>query len=222
MAVGLILFFGALFTILNGQFAKILTSLVVLPFFALSFLVRRYLWTTYYLAIPLMQPMIAFFKPEGRKWQMISGTFILTAFLLLSFFIDNPFKRVENMSWQIYCRKFQGCSDGAVKFIVEHKLTNDLLTFYNWGGWLIWNHPDVKPSIDGRMHLWEDEKGYSAFAYYFPFEQNQADIDDSKYNVVLMTPEKPMYERLWELVNEGKWRLAYEDDYTGVFVRKPL
>lgn len=222
MAAGLILFLGALFTILNGQLAKNLTSLVVFPFFALSFLVRRYLWTTYFLAIPLMQPMIAFFKPEGRKWQMISGTFILMAFLTLSFFIDNPIKRVENMSWQIYCRKFQGCSDDAVKFIVQHKLTDNLLTFYNWGGWLIWNHPDVKPSIDGRMHLWQDETGYSAFAYYFPLEQNQADIDGSKYNVVLMTPQKPMYGRLLELVDEGKWRLAYEDDYAGVFVRKPF
>lgn len=222
LAAGLLLFFGALFIILNGQLFGKLTSFVVWPFFALSFLVRRYLWTTYYLAIPLMQPMITFFKPESRGWQMISGTVIVLTFLMLSIFIDNPFDRVANMSWQSYCQKFQGCSDGAVKFIVEQKLNNNLLTFYNWGGWLIWRWPEVKPSIDGRMHLWKNENGYSAFAYYYPFEQDQADIDSSKYNVVLMTPEKPMYDRLVELVDEGEWRLAYKDDYAGVFVRKPL
>lgn len=222
MAAGVILFMSTLFVIFNGEFVPKITSLVVWPFYILSFLVRRYLWTTYYLAIPFLQPMVAFLKPDSKKWATISGTAILAIFLLISFVVDNPFKRIEKMSWRSYCKNFQGCSDEAAKFLVERKYDGELLTFYNWGGWLIWNWPEVKPSIDGRMHLWEDENGYNAFAYYYPFEQNQKDIDKSKYDVVLMGQQKPMYDRLLELVEEGKWRLVYEDDYAGVFVRKPL
>jgi len=64
-------------------------------------------------------------------------------------------------------------------------LTSDLSTPYSWGGWMIWNYPDVKPSIDGRMHLWEDEKGYSAFAEYYTNVQDWESIDKSRYNNVL-------------------------------------
>lgn len=220
IGVGVILFISSLLVIFGGNFFSKLTSLIVAPFYAMSFLVRRYLWTTYYLAIPFLQPLVAFLKPESKKWQAISGTVILVIFLGMTFFVDNPIKRIKNMGWQSYCQKFIQCSDRAAEFIAKNGLANEkLLTFYNWGGWLIWNHPEVKPSIDGRMHLWQDETGYSAFAYYYPFEQNAKDIDISKYDAVLMSPNKNMYDRLLELVDKGKWRLVYEDELAGVFVR---
>ena len=103
------------------------------------------------------------------------------------------------------------------QFLLKNKPQGKLLTLYNWGGWLIWNYPEIKPSIDGRMHLWKDEKDYSAFNEYFPFEQNQQDINIAGYQVVLMSPTKAMYVRLKQLVREGKWKLLYEDDVSGIF-----
>ena len=90
---------------------------------------------------------------------------------------------------------------------------------YNWGGWMIWNYPEIKPTIDGRMHLWKDAKGYSGFEDYYGYEQNFKDINDSPYNVILMSPGKPVYKRLLELNRLGAWRLVYQDNNAGVFVR---
>lgn len=217
--VGVILFVSSLFVIFSGEFFSKLTSLVVLPFYALSFFVRRYMWTSYWLATPLISPAITLVKPESRKWAEISGSLILLIVLASSLYLNNPFKNLSNMSWESYCVKFQNCSGGAAQFLVENKFRGEIMTFYNWGGFLIWNYPEVKPNIDGRMHLWEDEGGYSAFAYYYPIEQNIEDVDSSKYSVVLMAPYKPVYKRLRVLAAQGKWRLAYEDKYAGVFVR---
>jgi len=72
------------------------------------------------------------------------------------------------------------------------------------------------------MHLWRDEKGYSAFSNYYTYEQNFEDIDYSKYDVVLMSREKPVYDRLNELVEEGRWEKKYEDEFGGVFTRKKI
>lgn len=93
------------------------------------------------------------------------------------------------------------------------------MTFYNWGGWLIANYPELKPSIDGRMHLWVDKNGYSAFLDYYPYEQNRKDIDKSDYNVVFMPPNKPIYKRLVELVKEGRWKIVYTDSNATIFQR---
>lgn len=97
-----------------------------------------------------------------------------------------------------------------------------MLTFYNWGGWLIANFPQIKPSIDGRMHLWRDEKGYSSFAEYYPYEQNWKSIDTSDYDIVYMTPEKPLYKQMVSLVKENKWISSYKDDYAAIFERKKV
>ena len=84
---------------------------------------------------------------------------------------------------------------------------------------MIWNYPNVKPSIDGRMHLWEDEKGYSAFAEYYTNVQDWESIDRSKYDTVVALKIKPVYKRLNTLTKEGKWRKVYEDGFSAVFVR---
>jgi hypothetical protein len=34
-----------------------------------------------------------------------------------------------------------------------------------------------------------------------------------------MPPDKPIYQRMEQLVKEGKWELVYQDKYAGIFVR---
>jgi hypothetical protein len=93
------------------------------------------------------------------------------------------------------------------------------LTFYNWGGWLIWNYPEIKPSMDGRMPFWKDEKEYSSFAEYYPLEQDWKSIDESKYDYVYITPAKPLYKQMIKLVKEKKWKIIYQDKYAYIFER---
>ncbi|MBI3955461.1 hypothetical protein HY338_03385 [Candidatus Gottesmanbacteria bacterium] len=107
--------------------------------------------------------------------------------------------------------------------MINNKLAgDDLLTFYNWGGFIIWNYPYLKPSIDGRMHLWREDKGYSAFDEYYPLEQNLKEIDNSRYTKVLINTSKPLYKKLMKLVDQDKWKLLYSDDLAAVFSKNPM
>ena len=227
VVAGFTVFFGILFLIFGNKIKENLSQISTASIvYLLSFSVRRFVWPMYYLILPLLAPVAAFFKPESKKYANITATVIFVIYLAATFWADNPLKRIQNMSWQSYCQKYVQCSDGAISYMEKNLdarlLDARLLTYYGWGGYLIWNYPQIKPSIDGRMHLWRDETGYSAFATYYAYEQNADDVDKSTYDAVLMSPQKPMYQRLNELVGAGKWQKAYEDKDAGVFVRSPV
>ena len=124
------------------------------------------------------------------------------------------------MDWNLYCQ-FTGCSHQSAKFIIANNLQNTkMYTTYDWGGWLIWNYPQIKPLVDGRMSTWMDDKGYNAFLNYIDYENNWKDINLSPYDVVYLSPGKrALFNRLIELVKEGKWTVGYYDDFAFVFVR---
>lgn len=190
--------------------------------FILSFLMRRYAWPLYYMSLPLIATVSNLFKPPSRKIQNIILGIVLPVILVIIIFIKTPFDQYISMSWEKYCAFYRGCSPKAVAFLIKNQLTDEnLFTLYDWGGWLIWNYPEIKPTIDGRMVLWQDEKGYSAFAAYYPVEQDlkNHDIEKTNYNVAFISPSKPVYHRLMELAKQGKWKLVYNDTYAGIFVR---
>lgn len=221
IAIATLAFWGIIILFAGNKFIKRMPETFLFwVTYALSLFVRRYAWMMFYLSIPLLKPVVQFLEPNQKKYQYISGSIILflAAFFVISFKL--PLSQYYNFSWNKYCN-INYCSAKAADFIIRNKIDQTkLLTMYNWGGWIIWNYPEIKPAIDGRMHLWKDKEGYSGFADYYGYEQNIKDIDGSKYNAVFMSPEKSVYKRLLTLVREKKWKLVYKDDYSGVFVRK--
>lgn len=111
------------------------------------------------------------------------------------------------------------CSPDSAQALKKYTPDSKILTFYNWGGWLIWNYPEIKPSVDGRMHLWQDSTGYSAFKDYYLLEQDLADVDKTNYDVVYMPPTKPIFKQMMRLVQQDKWVISYSDEYASIFVR---
>ena len=229
---GLGIFFGIIFLFfsekIKDKIPEISTASIL---YLISFSVRRFVWPMYYFSIPLIAPVAGFFKPESKKYANFAAAAIIIVYMIMTFLIDNPIKRIQNMSWQSYCTSNIHCSDGALNYLknsLDAKLLDappageagNSLTYYGWGGYMIANYPEIKPSVDGRMTLWRDETGFSAFEEYFAYEQNQNDIDKSPYDVVLMYKEKPLYKHLEKLARSNKWQKVYEDQFAGIFVRK--
>ncbi len=159
--------------------------------FIFTFWVSRYAWPFYYSGVFLLKPLISFLKPESRKYQLIASSVFAVCFLAISIWSKHPFTEFKNMNWDNYCRKSVNCSPGAAQAVIDGKLNNEkLLTIYDYGGWLIWNYPQIKPTIDGRMHLWRNESGFSAFEHYYPIEQNMKDVDKSAFNAVITSNRK--------------------------------
>lgn len=220
MFFGIVIFLGAVFLFFSGHIRKYLPWTGILAvLFGLSWWVRRYAWSMYYLGIPLLKPLADFVKPDSEKTARKIAAVLFLLYIIITGYIKLPISKYTNMNWQVYCEQFGNCTFQSLEYIRDNKLTDNLLTLYGWGGFIIWNFPEVKPSIDGRMHLWKDSNGHSAFSEYYALEQNWEDIDKSKYDNVLMWKDKNIYGRLEELVKEGMWKKAYEDQYAGAFTR---
>jgi hypothetical protein len=219
--VGIGIGMGSMFLFFNGKLASRVPGLgISLVVFALSFGVRRFAWPAYYMILPLLQPLAGFLKPDNKRTAQIMTTIFLIILFAMAVITRYPFAKYYTYDWNDYCRaNALQCSPKAAEFMLKHNLTSDLYTLYGWGGWLIWQYPEIKPLIDGRMHLWKDKNGYSGFVDYYDYEQNFKDIDKSRHNTVLITPDKPVYDRLEELASERKWKKVFEDDYAAVFVR---
>ncbi len=194
--------------------------ILILPFMALSFYERRYAWSMYYISFPVLLAISDFFKPPSKSNQVIFASILAITSLVFILSSKIPSEKYFTMNWQEYCKAPANlCTYGAINFISENNLSENLSTPYSWGGWMIWNFPNVKPSIDGRMHLWKDKDGYSAFAEYYTNVQDWKSIDNSRYDRVLVLKSKPMYKRLVELTKKEKWKLVYRDKISAVFIR---
>lgn len=212
-----------LFSLIRSKklsFVNCQMSVVIFLLLALSFWSRRYAWSYFYFSVFLTAPLIAYCQPKNRKINTWTTAIILAVSLLVALISKNPLAQFTKMSWENYCQFYVGCSPKAAQYLVDHNLSGNLYTFYDWGGWLIANYPQIKPSMDGRMALWRDKTGAGSFEQYYALEQNWADIDKSKYDVALVSPRKPVFYRLLELAQKDKWAIKYQDNVAAVFVRK--
>jgi hypothetical protein len=220
LIVGIILVFSLFILFLKEKFWQ-LFPLISGGFllFILSLHVSRYAWPAYYLLFPLLAMSASFLKPDGKKQTKGAAGVLLVIFLIISLWLRLPFTRFTQFDWNGYCQlQVLPCSPQSAEYLVDHHLTHNLYSLYGWGGFLIWNYPQIKPTIDGRMHLWV-QNGYSGFVVYYALEQNFNDIEKTNYTVVYMSPDKPVYKRLLQLVRIGKWKEVYQDKYAGIFVR---
>lgn len=195
-----------------------------LVLYVMSFVMRRYAWPMYLISLPIGYQFISTLKPR-IQWLsfLISGIILSAAYVYISFVLL-PKEDIFTMDWNQYCTKYVRCSFKAGEVFQEyvkiHNIPpNKYMTTYDWGGWMVWNFPRIKPTVDGRMPLWRDEKGYSAFEKYYAYERNWFDIDTSQYNLVYMSRGKLLYNRLIQLTKENKWRLFYQDETSAIFER---
>jgi len=185
----------------------------------LGFSMRRYLWPAYYSTLAFISIPIA--KKYSQKYSIIFGSLISLVAIMIVLQYKLPLTQFTTMSWEAYCTlQSIPCSPNSAEYLQKNRLTNHLFSYYDWGGWLIWNYPAIKPSIDGRMTEWRDSDGYSAVEDYNAYINGQKSIENSAYDgVYLPNDQSPLALELSQLVQEKKWKVIYEDDHAGIVVR---
>jgi len=184
---------------------------------------RRYVWESYYMALPFLAYLVVIAEQRIGKYRKLLSSLFIGATFSLVIFINFPYSFLTKMSWENYCKvQNYPCSSRAAEYLSTHKINGKLFTFYDWGGWIIWNYPTIKPSVDGRMTLWKDEDGFSAFKDYVNFTNGSKKIDKSEFDAVFIPLSgSPLYLELDQLLKDGKWKLIYEDDVSAIVVREP-
>lgn len=204
----------------SNTFKKNLPYIVIAGvLFTAAYSINRYALSLYYFTIPFLKIVISSYIPRNfnKSWIIIIAILLLQIIYLFN--TKNPENLFSNLTWSKYCMHFISCSPEAAEFIMKNNLQHKkIFTVYNWGGFLIWNYPQISPPIDGRMLMWKDEKGFSGFDYYYSITANKIDIDKTDYEVA-MIDKSILSMRLLQLEKEKKWKLVYKDKKAFIFVR---
>lgn len=110
---------------------------------------------------------------------------------------------------------------GAVEYVKGHDLGDKMFNEYNWGGYLIWQLPEQKVFIDGRMAIWRqgDLRIFEEFSDILG-SNRQVVIDGlAKWDVdfVLVGSSRPLNSIL--SLARDEWDLVYQDDISKVWAR---
>jgi hypothetical protein len=109
----------------------------------------------------------------------------------------------------------------AVGYLKGNTLPNDLiLNEYNWGGYLIWNLPEHKVYIDGRMPSWQTPELHILEAYMHISSLSPDWMDKlraSGATIVLVGKESSLGAALSQV---SSFRLVYQDDVAVIYRRR--
>lgn len=201
---------------INRKKEYFLEALVLIPFLYLSFDAIRNMAVYLFLSIPLI---IKLYRPVNIKIPPL--VFPLFTLAIATGLVMRLYP-LWNYSWNDYCRFSTNCSVKAVEYLKANPPKGRGFNFYDWGGFMIWQVPQVKPFIDGRMHLWHEGDNYIMNTYMQTL-QGQGDVEkvfkDFDFTWAMVPPKWPIVEKLDQMVKDNKWQRVFWDNNAIIYVR---
>ncbi|MFH0905549.1 MAG: hypothetical protein V1826_02405, partial [bacterium] len=100
------------------------------------------------------------------------------------------------------------------------KIGRKLFNEYDWGGFLVWQFPEQRVFVDGRMPFWRINDRFPFFDSLYAVNAQQGSIEmlENKYGVdwMLIHPSRPL---AIALMGQGNWTQLYRDDYAAIYRR---
>jgi hypothetical protein len=107
----------------------------------------------------------------------------------------------------------------AVQFIQQHELSGNLLVFFDWGEMCLWELPDSRVSIDGRLDTSYPLDVINAHWKFYNAESfNPAALDLSRADFALLPSN---LAGSLALAKQDGWHAVYYDNLAVVLVKNP-
>lgn len=108
----------------------------------------------------------------------------------------------------------------ALDFALANNIQGNVFNYYGWGGYIIWQYPQIKTFVDGRMPSWR-EGTKSVFEDYIKVvntpKNNLKILDD--YGVSwIVYPTDSEFVKFLKTPNSG-WKEVYASEVTSLFIR---
>lgn len=104
----------------------------------------------------------------------------------------------------------------AIAFIRDHDLRGNMINYFDWGELCLWELPDCRPSIDGRLDTCYSHALIDAHWNFYSGKALASDVlDIAKADFVLM----PHLDGAKSLSQQAGWMVAYADPIAVVIVR---
>ena len=170
--------------------------------------------------------VLSFAKEKFLSHQRLETLSLLVALFLFvyGFFYQFPKTLLLDTSWPKYCLSGQveyPCA--AVEFLKKQPAGN-LFNRYEWGGFLIWQLPQDKIFVDGRMPAWKTPSGKSPYTVFLDTYLPQVGWQETlkQYNIkwILVSPYGYLGTVLQSDPTNKDWEQVYLDQVAIVFKRR--
>lgn len=216
-------------------------------FIFLSIKSKRHFPLLYIISLPMaFYFMRSFFDVSNitikNKYKyIISIYFYSSVILLIALFAIST--KYTNKPFESFCHRYP-CR--AIKFLKENYEYDEYNIYnnYDWGGYLIWEYPERKLFIDGRLPQFEFNGHTMLEEYHEFFQENKQEEKLNKYNIRLVfmdaldykTNIHWVYKKLLQineeamndhrnylreyLDNSSEWEKVYSDKISVIYAKK--
>lgn len=141
------------------------------------------------------------------------------AIFTFSLFFQLPKTVMINSSWQRFCQIRYACQ--AVEFLKTQPEKGNIFNTYEQGGFLIWQLPEYKVFIDGRMPAWPTPSGKSPYTIYLETLQTrpgwQETLKDYNINWLFIGPGTFMDLKIRGDPQIFGWQEVYRDERAVIY-----
>ena len=148
-----------------------------------------------------------------KKWFLL--IFFVTVLVVANQRIDDSF---GNSSIEKVAEK-GNYPLAAVEYLKKNPIAGNMFNEYNWGGFLVWQYPEKKTFIDGRMPSWR-MNGFSIFQQFNKTMKYDEGWNETfqKYNISFaLVYNNPINEMMFSSIG---WKKIYSDPSTFIFLRE--
>jgi len=177
-----------------------------------------------------------------QRWQKMEIFLVLSCFLVTGAQAFFAIKEISSFSERVFY------PSAAIAYLKQNLPRGNLLSQYNWGGYLIWKLPEKKVFIDGRMPSWRwkanlPNESKCAMEDYLKMQESEDEFKKQlvKYNIstVLWLNEKKesgiksvienlflkMFKKkenfsLVDFLKKEEWRVVYQDSVAVIYTSR--
>lgn len=199
-------------------------KILLLIFFCLLALKARRNVPFFYIAFFYSFDFSRFFPERNR---VINHIFFIFTPVLIStiIFYDIVFvpKTIQfDSSWSTYCESGTGVSFYPCEALKQYlQLSGNVYANYEWGGFLIWQKPNIKVFVDGRMPAWKDKNGRSPYQVYLEIIQTKDGWNEKLHSLktdYIFIANGTFLDLLLQKGSEKyHWREVYRDNLAVIY-----
>jgi len=105
---------------------------------------------------------------------------------------------------------------GAANYLQTYPQAGNIFNQYEWGGFVEWNVPQVRPFIDSRTDIFEYNGVLKDYISISTFDNTQELLDKYDISYILYPAHTPL---AYFLSNSSRWECIYQDNQAVIYRR---
>ena len=149
------------------------------------------------------------YNPERDKAWLNAGILAIAVASVLYFFPSNI---------KLQSQVNDESPAAAITFMQQNHISGNVFNSYEWGGYMIWAAPEIRPFIDGRADIFGMNGTFDEYHDATILKGSFETLDKYKVDYVLFNPGTPL---AYLLDHSPAWRKIYFDNLAVLYQRVP-